>query len=359
MIEAWGHWTLETSVVAGGIGGLVLASVALLRPGPDRKATLLAIAMAQFLVPPLLQLPITALPLPPFPELEGFVPRGGGLGGLGGGGLGGDLGPGAPSLVATLALAQWVGLLVGGLLLLRSALRLRRILEDAETVEGGTAWESVRRLARRMETGTPRLHLAEGRMTAAAGIAPGSILLPRTLVDDLDPAALRMVLAHEMSHLARHDPVVAGIRHMLVALWWFHPVAWMLARAHRGAAEDACDDAALSYGGGRPEAYCEALLACAAGPGDRDPAVPEPPAAFTAFLGRHPLARRFRRLLGASGADARAGPWGAGVVGRVVLAVALLALPARAVSWEDRPGAGDVEIVRERIVIRSTRVAEP
>jgi tetratricopeptide (TPR) repeat protein len=70
---------------------------------------------------------------------------------------------------------------------------------------------------------------------------------------------LDAVLAHERSHLRRRDPIVLLIVHVNRCLFWFHPVAWWLDREIRNAAEQACDDAAVSATG-RPRQYAETLL---------------------------------------------------------------------------------------------------
>ena len=70
---------------------------------------------------------------------------------------------------------------------------------------------------------------------------------------------LDAVLAHERAHLRRRDPIVLLIVHVNRCLFWFHPVAWWLDREIRNAAEQACDDAAVSATG-RPRQYAETLL---------------------------------------------------------------------------------------------------
>ena len=50
------------------------------------------------------------------------------------------------------------------------------------------------------------------------------------------PAAkLKMVLAHECAHLLRRDPLWQILSRFFLALLWFHPLAWELARRSRAA----------------------------------------------------------------------------------------------------------------------------
>ncbi len=70
---------------------------------------------------------------------------------------------------------------------------------------------------------------------------------------------MRAVIAHEMAHVQRRDPLVAMLAHVNRCLFWFHPVAWWLERALAAAAEHACDEAAVRTTGAR-ETYAQTLL---------------------------------------------------------------------------------------------------
>lgn len=358
MTEAWGRWVLETSVVAGLVGILLLVGVKLLRPGPGPRSILLALGLLVFVLPPLVELPGSPLPFGRVTAEIGEAPF---------------LGKALP----LLALAQWVGFAAGVLVLGRSAVRLGRIIGHADRIESGPLWESARSVAARMSMPVPALYLTDGRVTASTAFPGRAILLPRREMEDPEWPGLRMILAHETAHLARRDPLAAAIRHLVVALWWFHPVVWALALGHRAAAEDACDDTALSQEHGDPERYCRTLLAWAADVRKaRQDAVAEPPASLSTPLGSHPLERRIRRILAgrfssSSGARERDRKRsGARVLGAAFLTLALLALPVRLVSRdtgptrgegvvptarEDVPGTQRV-VKRDRVVIRSARV---
>jgi beta-lactamase regulating signal transducer with metallopeptidase domain len=72
-------------------------------------------------------------------------------------------------------------------------------------------------------------------------------------------ARMRAVIAHEIAHIRRRDPLVAIVAHVNRCLFWFHPVAWWLEQALGAAAEHACDEAAIRTTGAR-EAYARSLL---------------------------------------------------------------------------------------------------
>jgi beta-lactamase regulating signal transducer with metallopeptidase domain len=70
---------------------------------------------------------------------------------------------------------------------------------------------------------------------------------------------VRAVVAHEIAHVRRRDPLVSLLAHINHCLFWFHPVAWWLERALAAAAEEASDDAAIRAIGAR-NTYAEILL---------------------------------------------------------------------------------------------------
>jgi TonB family protein len=59
---------------------------------------------------------------------------------------------------------------------------------------------------------------------------------------------IHAVLCHELAHVARADWLVQLAVQVVVALLWFHPLAWAAARQLRREAEQACDDAVLDRG---------------------------------------------------------------------------------------------------------------
>ncbi len=74
-----------------------------------------------------------------------------------------------------------------------------------------------------------------------------------------DGAKLNAVLAHERSHIRRHDPAVQLLSAIHRALLWHSPLSWFLHRRIVRAAEEASDDAALAVTRDRA-LYAEVLL---------------------------------------------------------------------------------------------------
>jgi hypothetical protein len=71
------------------------------------------------------------------------------------------------------------------------------------------------------------------------------ILLPAQW-QDWSQEARRAVLAHERTHVARRDPLIAFLAGFNRCLFWFHPLAWWLERRLGVGAEHVCDAAGAS-----------------------------------------------------------------------------------------------------------------
>jgi TonB family protein len=69
----------------------------------------------------------------------------------------------------------------------------------------------------------------------------------------------RIVLSHELAHIARHDWLLQICAELVRVLYWFHPLAWLAAARLRQESERACDDAVLRTGIA-PSLYATQLL---------------------------------------------------------------------------------------------------
>jgi TonB family protein len=78
------------------------------------------------------------------------------------------------------------------------------------------------------------------------------VVLPKG-AGEWPPARLRTVLLHELVHVRRLDLLAQQIGQAACCLYWFHPLAWIVARQLRKEREQACDDAVLARGVSAPE----------------------------------------------------------------------------------------------------------
>jgi hypothetical protein len=127
----------------------------------------------------------------------------------------------------------------------------------------------------------------------AFGIVRPTVAVPADFTKRFDGPQQEVMLAHELAHLAARDPLWLLMADGVVALWWWHPLAWRARQHLRSAAESAADEASLLLADG------PALLAsCLVELGTRL-AAPGP----TGWLGmaghgfRSGLGRRVERLL--------------------------------------------------------------
>lgn len=90
------------------------------------------------------------------------------------------------------------------------------------------------------------------------GIVRPAILLPSDW-REWDAAKLDAVLAHERSHIRRHDPAVQLLSAIHRVLLWHSPLSWFLHRRIVRVAEEASDDAAVAVTRDRAF-YAEVLL---------------------------------------------------------------------------------------------------
>lgn len=117
----------------------------------------------------------------------------------------------------------------------------------------------VARLLR--EAGRKDVTPADVSVPVAAGIWHAKILLPRES-ESWPAERLDAVLCHERAHIRRHDLQTLLLAELACAVYWFHPLVWMVAARLRREQEDACDDEVI-LSGFAPDLYAEALLAAA------------------------------------------------------------------------------------------------
>jgi hypothetical protein len=249
-----------------------------------------------------------------------------------------------------------------------------RRLTERNVVPLGEPWTGrLRELAHRLEVSRPVRLLESAAISAplVLGWLRPVILMPVGLVTNLSPGEVGAILAHELSHLRRHDYLVNLAQRVTEALLFYHPAVWWVSEHIRTERENCCDDlAALAVGDGRVVA--RALVALA----ERNVGIP----ALALAADGGALGERVRRLLGAESAGGRIGVgrrllWIAGFVllmlggvwafsqamaPKLFVAVARLRLEAPSVAGEPgKSGSYDpyfiqteFEVIRSQTVLR-------
>ena len=113
--------------------------------------------------------------------------------------------------------------------------RVLRVTRTAEPVLDGPLHGQFVSLCRDLGLRRkPRLLLAAaGQQPFSFGTVRAAVVLPKPLIHRLSVEQLRATLAHELAHHRRGDLWLNWLQVLLCAIWWFHPVLWLLNRAMR------------------------------------------------------------------------------------------------------------------------------
>ena len=122
-------------------------------------------------------------------------------------------------------------------------------------VQRWRAWRVVRAAVRasapavvasvRIPTGTPIRSSPSVLEPAVVGMWRPILLLPAGIEQQLTPAELDAVLAHEACHVSSRDNLTAGVQMLVECVFWFHPLVWWIGGRLIQERERACDEYVL------------------------------------------------------------------------------------------------------------------
>lgn len=194
---------------------------------------------------------------------------------------------GLPVLYLLLSIGWFVG---AALLLGRLGchhLRARRLRSGADPAPD-RAVEICRDVAGKMGLKIPRVMVSPTvRSPLLIGVFRPAILLPEACPN----MANAQVFGHELAHLWRRDCLWNAACRVAIALYFFQPLMWKLARQAEQVNEEACDDFVLSYVGQR-RSYAWRLVDMAAALG----CCPSEPIGIGAVGVKSSLGRRVQRI---------------------------------------------------------------
>jgi hypothetical protein len=151
---------------------------------------------------------------------------------------------------ALLALARFAAGTVG----------LARLARRARPADDPAWVAALQRLARELGVRRPVTLLvgSAGAVPVTWGVVYPVVLLPAD-ADAWSAERRRLVLLHELAHVARLDALTQLLARLAGAVFWFNPLVALAARRLRAERERACDDLVLAAGV-RATAYADDLL---------------------------------------------------------------------------------------------------
>lgn len=243
--------------------------------------------------------------------------------------------PSSSSSLPVALLGFWVlgaTLLVGAYA--RSFSRIRQRLRSRPRVVGGSLLTQLRELAAGAGLGRSVRLSCSSRVPVpvALGIRQPEICLPPRALAGLTEEQQQGLLAHELAHLVRRDPLWLVVTHVLTATLFFQPLNWVARRRLREISEILSDEWAVTFTG-RPLSLA-GCLAEVAGWSVGLRSLPLPGMADRPSN----LARRIRRLLDDTRAPEHPARrlWLAAGMVAVLIAVAAAA-PAVSASRQETP----------------------
>lgn len=155
----------------------------------------------------------------------------------------------ARNILSSLSGRQWILLAwaagffvmlgVGAGLMIQLNLRIRKLgCEPGERTQA--LYETVRR--RMKISGRVPIVLMPDINSPALTVEPRpKLLMPDKLIYEANAESMAFAMAHELMHYKRGDYLVCQLLLLLRAVYWFHPVSWLLMYLMRLDMETACD----------------------------------------------------------------------------------------------------------------------
>jgi beta-lactamase regulating signal transducer with metallopeptidase domain len=114
-------------------------------------------------------------------------------------------------------------------------------------ISTGALVERVRKIAQQLGLRRPVRVVESPRLLspAAFGFFRPTIALPAGFAESHTSEQQDVIVAHELAHLAAHDPAWRVFTDVVTALWWWHPLIWWSRRQLHASMELAADEASL------------------------------------------------------------------------------------------------------------------
>jgi len=213
--------------------------------------------------------------------------------------------------------------------------RFSRLLAAKSDAASQELQAAAVKISRRLELKTiPVISTTSASLSPMVWWAGGKvrIVIPRALLDQMDPHKWQWILAHELAHVRRRDYLVRWLEWLACVVFWWNPVMWWAQRNLRATEEICCDELVLSNLNPKPKSYADSLLSAVeflARPAFR------PPAMASEINSGGVLERRFKMIISENPKRSNT-RW----LQRCVLLCALVVLPVGIVSAQDYEAVG-------------------
>ncbi len=137
--------------------------------------------------------------------------------------------------------------------------RARRVTCYADPVTEPAYLRMLGDLAKRAGMNAPPRLLSSPDLDSAM-LLSGNIVLPQTVLESGPADDVRLMMAHEVAHLARRDLPWYGLIWLVQAVFFFNPAVWLAARAARLDHESATDRYAAQLAAVPIQTYADMLL---------------------------------------------------------------------------------------------------
>lgn len=144
--------------------------------------------------------------------------------------------------------------LAGGLLVIQ---RMR--WQQVSPLPAG--WErSLRHLAHRVGLRRPITFLQSQkvRVPTVIGILKPVVLVPAMILSGWPAEQLETIMVHELAHIRRHDFLINILQSVMEAVFFYHPIVWIISDNIRQEREHCCDDHTIKFCG-KVSVYARAL----------------------------------------------------------------------------------------------------